>query len=138
MCSRQRFRNNFEKKSKTLGKLTGGVNLRLMTRDEMINNLDNMIDIEKKWNLEIVLDSLKNSPGFDAFVNGEKASFSYRLCDVDFLIFREGCNNIVKFFYPFPYNPNLNYFAVESFFKACKPILEKMFRDAADKRLTQK
>ena len=88
------------------------------------------------WDEETVIRFLKSNGNFDDFLNGVHAGITYRIHDVDFLLYRNDIG--VQLYYPSPYNPVIDYSAVETFFTVCQPILSKMVRDAADKRLTSK
>lgn len=88
------------------------------------------------WNQETVMRFLKSNGNFDDFLNGVHAGISYRLGNVDFLLYRNDIG--VQLYYPSPYNPAVEYSIVDTFFTVCRPILSKLVREAADKRLTSK
>lgn len=88
------------------------------------------------WKKDTVIQFLEANGNFKSFIDGGIAGIHYRLDGVDFLIYRNDVS--VEFYYPAPYNPTLDYSPVESFFIECRPILSKMVRDAADKRLISK
>lgn len=88
------------------------------------------------WTDDSVIQFLKTNESFESFIDGQHAGIRYLLGKVDFLIYRN--NTSVEFYYPSPYNPAIDYSNAESFFGICGPILSKMVRDAADKRLMSK
>ena len=88
------------------------------------------------WTKESVIQFLKEKESFESFIEGQSAGICDRLGEIDFLIYRN--NTSVEFYYPSPYNPAIDYSNAESFFGICGPILSKMVRDVADKRLMSK
>ena len=88
------------------------------------------------WGQETIIQILDFYGGFNNFINGVTAGILCRLENVDFLLYRNDID--VELYYPAPYNPAIDYSRVEAFFSACRPILTKMVRDAANERLTSK
>lgn len=86
------------------------------------------------WTDASVRERLKRAPNFNEFIDGKMPVLIDRIGNVTFLIFAN-TDETCGIYYQSPFNPQLDYSCVDSFFDVARPIINGLLKEASAKRL---
>lgn len=86
------------------------------------------------WTDASVRERLKRAPNFNEFIDGKMPVLIDKIGNVTFLIFAN-TDETCDIYYQSPFNPQLDYSCVDSFFDVARPIINDLLKEASAMRL---